>query len=84
MDLRLGFELFVARRHVAVFRPSLLLGTLAVLMFGIIPPLIVYGIIRAAEAAVERTRIRALGLADPLRRRRGAQPAEAARAVAHR
>ncbi len=66
VDLKLGFELFVARRHVAVFRPSLLLGTLAVLMFGIIPPLLVYGIVRAVEAAVERTRIRALGLADPL------------------
>ncbi|HEY0094190.1 MAG TPA: ABC transporter permease, partial [Archangium sp.] len=48
------------------FRPSLLLGTLAVLMFGIVPPLIVYGIIRAVEAAVERTRIRALGMKDPL------------------
>ncbi|WP_164001419.1 FtsX-like permease family protein [Pyxidicoccus caerfyrddinensis] len=66
VDLKLGFELFVARRHVAVFRPSLLLGTLAVLMFGIIPPLLIYFIIRSAEAAVERTRIRALGLADPL------------------
>ncbi|MCE9672962.1 ABC transporter permease [Myxococcus stipitatus] len=66
VDLKLGFELFVARRHVAVFRPSLLLGTLAVLMFGIVPPLLIYFIIRAAEAAVERTRIRALGLSDPL------------------
>ncbi|WP_309897553.1 ABC transporter permease [Archangium sp.] len=66
LDLRLGFELFVARRHVGVFRPSLMLGTLAVLMFGIVPPLIVYGIIRAVEAAVERTRIRALGMKDPL------------------
>jgi lipoprotein-releasing system permease protein len=66
VDLRLGFELFVARRHVAVFRPSLLLGTLAVLMFGIIPPLLIYFIIRSAEAAVERTRIRALGVSDPL------------------
>ncbi|MBN1210615.1 MAG: ABC transporter permease [Myxococcaceae bacterium] len=66
LDLRLGFELFVARRHVAVFRPSLLLGTLAVLMLGIIPPLIIYGIVRAVEAAVERTRIRELGLVDPL------------------
>ncbi|HYO67866.1 MAG TPA: ABC transporter permease, partial [Archangium sp.] len=66
LDLRVGFELFVARRHVGVFRPSLLLGTLAVLMFGIVPPLIVYGIIRAVEAAVERTRIRTLGLKDPL------------------
>jgi lipoprotein-releasing system permease protein len=66
VDLKLGFELFVARRHVAVFRPSLLLGTLAVLMFGIIPPLLIYFIIRSAEAAVERTRIRALGMKDPL------------------
>jgi lipoprotein-releasing system permease protein len=66
VDLKLGFELFVARRHVAVFRPSLLLGTLAVLMFGILPPLLIYFIIRSAEAAVERTRIRALGLSDPL------------------
>ncbi|PTL82363.1 ABC transporter permease [Vitiosangium sp. GDMCC 1.1324] len=66
LDLKLRFELFVARRHVGVFRPSLLLGTLAVLMFGIIPPLIVYGIIRAVEAAVERTRIRSLGMKDPL------------------
>ncbi|EPX57735.1 Lipoprotein releasing system transmembrane protein LolC [Cystobacter fuscus DSM 2262] len=66
MDLRLGFELFVARRHVGVFRPSLVFGTLAVLLFGIVPPLIIYGIIRAVEAAVERTRIRELGLKDPL------------------
>ncbi|WP_224370867.1 ABC transporter permease [Hyalangium versicolor] len=66
LDLRSGFELFVARRHVAVFRPSLLLGTMAVLLLGIVPPLIIYGIIRAVEAAVERTRIRELGLADPL------------------
>ncbi len=66
LDLRAGFELFVARRHVAVFRPSLLLGTMAVLMLGIIPPLLIYGIVRSVEAAVERTRIRALGLADPL------------------
>jgi lipoprotein-releasing system permease protein len=66
VDVKLGFELFVARRHVAVFRPSLLLGTLAVLMFGIIPPLLIYFIIRGAEAAVERTRVRSLGLADPL------------------
>ena len=66
VDLKLRFELFVARRHVGVFRPSLLLGTLAVLMLGIIPPIIIYFIIRAVEAAVERTRIRSLGTADPL------------------
>ena len=66
IDLRTGFELFVARRHAAVFRPRLLLGLLLVLMLGIIPPLIVYAIVRAAEAAVERTRIRALGMRDPI------------------
>jgi len=67
VDIRSGFELFIARRHVAVFRPSLLLSVLAILMFGVIPPLIVYAIVRAAEAAVEQTRIRALGLIDPLK-----------------
>jgi lipoprotein-releasing system permease protein len=51
IDLRAGFELFVARRHVEVFRPSLLLGTMAVLMLGIIPPLLIYGIVRSVEAA---------------------------------
>ncbi|QSQ17675.1 ABC transporter permease [Myxococcus landrumensis] len=66
VDVKMGFELFVARRHVEVFRPSLLLGTLAVLMLGIIPPLLIYFIIRSAEASVERTRIRKLGLDDPL------------------
>ena len=67
VDLRAGFELFVARRHAAVFRPRLLLGLLVVLMLGIVPPLIIYAMMRAAEAAVERTRIRALGMSDPLK-----------------
>ncbi len=67
VDLRTGFELFVARRHVMVFRPRLLLGTLAVLLLGIIPPLLVLAILRATEAAVERTRIKRLGQTDPLR-----------------
>jgi lipoprotein-releasing system permease protein len=67
VDLRTGFELFVARRHVMVFRPRLLLGTLAVLLLGIIPPLLVLAVIRATEAAVERTRIKRLGQQDPLR-----------------
>lgn len=66
VDLRTGFELFVAERHVSVFRPRLLLSVFGVLMFGIIPPLIVFAILRAANAAAERTRIRALGLKDPL------------------
>jgi lipoprotein-releasing system permease protein len=66
-DVRTGFELFIARRHVMVFRPRLLLGALAILLLGIIPPLLVLAIIRATEAAVERTRIKRLGLQDPLR-----------------
>jgi lipoprotein-releasing system permease protein len=66
LDVRTGFELFVARRHVHVFRPRLLLGGLAVLLLGIIPPLIILGILRAADAVVERTRIRELGRRDPL------------------
>lgn len=66
LDVRTGFELFVARRHVHVFRPRLLLGALGVLLLGIVPPLIVLGILRAADAAVERTRIRELGRRDPL------------------
>jgi lipoprotein-releasing system permease protein len=67
LDVKLGFELYVARRHVSVFRPSLLLGALVVLLFGIIPPLLVYFMLRSAEEAVERTRIREVGLVDPLR-----------------
>ncbi len=66
-DVRTAFELFVARRHVNIFRPRLLLGTLAILLLGIIPPLVVLAILKAAEAAVERTRIKKLGLEDPLR-----------------
>jgi lipoprotein-releasing system permease protein len=66
LDVRTGFERFVAARHVSVFRPRLLLGVLGVLLLGIIPPLVVLGLLRAAEATVERTRIRALGRRDPL------------------
>lgn len=66
MDLRTSYELFIATRHVSVFRPRLLLGAFAVLILGIIPPLLVWAIVQAAEAVVERTRIKKLGLADPL------------------
>ncbi len=66
LDLRTGFELFVATRHVQVFRPRLLLGGLLVLLLGVVPPLLVLAVLRAADAAVERTRIRALGLKDPM------------------
>jgi lipoprotein-releasing system permease protein len=66
LDLRAGFELFVSTRHVQVFRPRLLLGALLVLLLGIVPPLLILAVLRAADAAVERTRIRALGLKDPM------------------
>ncbi|MBM4381321.1 MAG: ABC transporter permease, partial [Deltaproteobacteria bacterium] len=66
VDLRAGTELFIAGRHVNLLRPRFLLGTLCVLLFGILPPLLLYAVLRAAEAAVERTRIRALGEKDPL------------------
>ncbi len=66
LDLRASYELFVASRHVSVFRWKLLGGVFLVLIFGIVPPLIAWAIISAAEKAVERTRIRLLGLEDPL------------------
>jgi lipoprotein-releasing system permease protein len=66
LDLRASYELFIAARHVSVFRWRLLLGVFAVLIFGIIPPLIIWAIIQAAESVVERTRVRRLGLVDPL------------------
>jgi len=66
LDLRTSYELFIAGRHVSVFRPRLLLGAFGVLILGIVPPLIIWAIVQAAEAVVERTRIRKLGLADPL------------------
>ncbi|MFT3706707.1 MAG: ABC transporter permease [Archangium sp.] len=65
-DLRASYELFIASRHVAVFRPKLLGKIFAVLIFGIVPPLLIWAIISAAEKVVEMTRIRRLGLADPL------------------
>lgn len=66
LDLRTSYERFIADRHVAVFRPSLLLGAFGVLILGIIPPLIIFAIVAAAEAAVERSRLKILGLKDPL------------------
>jgi lipoprotein-releasing system permease protein len=66
VDARLGYEAFIARRHLEVFRPRFLLKLLGVLMLGILPPLLVYAVVRAAEAAVERSRIRLLGTRDPL------------------
>ncbi len=66
VDLRLSYELFIATRHVSVFRVRLLLGVFGVLILGIIPPLILWAIINAAERVVERTRIKRLGQKDPL------------------
>ncbi len=65
-DLRTSYEAFVSARHVSVFRPRLLLGVFSVLILGIVPPLIAFAIVSAAEAAADRTRIRKLGLKDPL------------------
>ncbi len=66
LDLRGSYELFISSRHVAVFRPRLLLGVFGVLILGIVPPLILWAIISAAEAVVERTRVKKLGQKDPL------------------
>ena len=66
LDLRTSYELFIASRHVAVFRPRLLLKIFGVLIFGIVPPLILWAIISAAEKVVERTRVKKLGQKDPL------------------
>lgn len=67
LDLRASYELFIASRHVSVFRPRLLLGAFGVLILGIIPPLIIWAIVMAAESVVEMTRIKKIGLADPLK-----------------
>lgn len=66
LDLRTSYELFIASRHVAVFRPRLLLKIFGVLILGIVPPLILWAIISAAEKVVERTRVKKLGQKDPL------------------
>lgn len=66
LDLRTNYELFIATRHVTVLRPNLILGVFSVMFFFVIPPLALYAIVSAAEAAVERTRIRRLGQRDPL------------------
>jgi lipoprotein-releasing system permease protein len=65
LDLKASYELFIATRHVAVFRPRLLAEVFLVLILGIVPPLLVWAIVQAAESVVERTRIRRLGLHSP-------------------
>lgn len=67
LDLRTSYESFIASRHVAVFRPRLLIGVFLVLILGIVPPLILLAIVSAAENAVNRTRIKRLGFQDPLK-----------------
>ncbi len=66
LDLKLSYELFIATRHVSVFRWRLLLGVFAILIFGIVPPLLMWAVISACERVVERTRIKKLGQKDPL------------------
>jgi lipoprotein-releasing system permease protein len=66
IDFKLSYELFISSRHVSVFRPKLLLGVFGVLIFGIVPPLIILAMVSAAEAMVERTRLKKLGQIDPL------------------
>ena len=65
-DTRLGFEFFVASRHLQVFNPRSLLGVLVVLLTGIFPPLLVGWIVMAAESRVELARIKRLGRQNPL------------------
>lgn len=65
IDLRLGYELFIATRHVSVFRWRLLVGVFVVLSLLVAAPLLLYVIIRATARVVERTRIQALGRKDP-------------------
>jgi lipoprotein-releasing system permease protein len=66
-DLRISYESFIASRHLSVFRPRLVIGVFAVLFLGTVLPLILLAIVIAAEHAVNRTRIKRLGLVDPLR-----------------
>lgn len=66
LDLRASYETFIGTRHVSVFRPRLLVGVFLVLIFGILPPLLLYAIVMAAGAQAERVRIKHLGLTDPL------------------
>lgn len=66
VDLRLSYELFIAGRHAQVFRVRLVASVLAVLVLGIVPPLLLWGMVRAAAAVTERARIRRLGERDAM------------------
>jgi len=65
-DTRLGFEFFVASKHLQVFKPRTLLGVLVVLLTGLFPPLLVGWIVMAANSRVELARIKRLGKTNPL------------------
>ncbi|MEW5738349.1 MAG: ABC transporter permease [Myxococcota bacterium] len=66
LDLRASYELFIASRHVSVFRPRLLVGIGLVLLTLVIAPLLVWAIFKSVGNVVARTRIRHLGQKDPL------------------
>ncbi len=66
LNLRTNYERFIATRHVSVLRVELIAGVFSVLFFFVLLPLALYAIVSAAEAAIEKTRIRKLGLKDPL------------------
>ncbi|MCL2011541.1 MAG: ABC transporter permease [Cystobacterineae bacterium] len=65
-DARLGFEFFVASKHLQVFKPRALLRVLVLLLMGIFPPLLIWWIVTAAESRVELARIKKLGRTNPL------------------
>ncbi len=62
----LSLTFLVAAVTTSYFHWRMLVGVFGVLMTGIVPPLIYWAIVQAAEAVVERTRIRRLGQQDPL------------------
>jgi len=65
-DTRLGFELFVASKHLQIFKPRTLFGVLVVLLTGIFPPLLIWWIVAAADSRVELARIKKLGQTNAL------------------
>lgn len=66
LDLKLSYELFIATRHVSVFRARLLLGVFGVLIFGVVPPLLLGAVFAAFSRVVKRAGIRKLGQTSPL------------------
>ncbi len=66
LDLRLSYELFIATRHVSVFRWRLLAGVFGVLIFGVIPPLLASAVFSAFARVARRAGIRRLGQRSPL------------------